>query len=307
MIKGGLHESNPWLFNFIKDGVSNGFPIFVKDGVKLDSNTRNLPTTPMDDYKITKWLLDALQKQRACGPFDPNDFPSDLFPDGVHVNPLGCVPKPNGKIRPIVHCSAPRSGRSVNSETVDEWKTVKYTSFLELVKLVHSVGPNGYLWCADAADAYLQLTLRPSDCKYVACNWLGKIVVFTVLIFGLSSAPRIYTHFADVIEMIVKDKDPSLFTNSDCVQLIRHYLDDFFGGHSSERKANQQFHLLLTVFDVLNVPYQEHKCSLPSRVQKILGYVFDTRNMTVSIPTDKYNKTISLLRALYRRRSIRKN
>ena len=135
---------------------------------------------------------------------------------------------------------------------VDEWKTVKYTSFIELCRLVRAVGKNGYLWCADAADAYLQLTVHPDDCKYIAVNWLGLIVVFTVLIFGLSSAPRIYTHFADVIERVTRGRDEQLFRSSALVQLIRHYLDDFFGGHSSHVEAIRQFETLLNVFDTSN-------------------------------------------------------
>ena len=49
----GLHTENPWLYQFILDGVTNGFPIFVKPDVKLDKTHRNLPTSPMDDLKIT--------------------------------------------------------------------------------------------------------------------------------------------------------------------------------------------------------------------------------------------------------------
>jgi hypothetical protein len=239
--------------------------------------------------------LASFRKNRMVGPFRPDAIPTRLFPRGVQINPIGSVTKPNGKIRPIVHCSAPRKGKSVNSEMIEEWKTVKYTSFLELVKLVKAVGKDGYLWSADAADAYLQLTVRPTDCKYIAVNWLGLVVVFTVLIFGLSSAPRIYTHFADVIEEIAKNKDKRLFTSDELIQLIRHYLDDFFGGHNAKPCTDRQFELFMGVMCTLNVPFNPDKCSPPAQWQKILGFIWDTRSMTVRIPDDKYEAVRKLL------------
>jgi hypothetical protein len=130
------------------------------------------------------------------------------------------------------------------------------------------------------------------------------ILVFTVLIFGLSSAPRIYTHFADVIEQIVHKKDETLFTSHDLVQLIRHYLDDFFGGHSNRESSMHQFELFLRVLDTLNVPYNPAKCSVPSQVQKILGFVFDTTRMVVRIPDAKYEAISVDLHTLITQRSI---
>ena len=301
MQNAGLHDSDPWLFNFVLDGVTNGFSLQVKEGATLDKTNRNLPTTPTGDIKITKWLLDAIRKGWAIGPFKPDGIPRDLFPNGVHVNPLGAVPKPNGKIRPIVHCSAPRSGRSVNSEMYEEWKTVRYTRFIDIVRLVKEVGQNGYLWCADAADAYLQLTLKHRDTKYVAVNWLGLIVVFTVLIFGLSSAPKIYTHFADAIErIVVSNGDSTLWHGRDSIQLIRHYLDDFFGGHRDLNCANEQFDCFLRLLRTLNIPYAPHKVVRPSREQKLLGFIWDTTSMVVRIPQTKIDSITSTLKDLLR-------
>lgn len=284
----GLDQSNPWLYNFVLDGVTDGFSLQVEPDCRLDSTHRNLPTNAMGDLKITRWLLDSLNKGWVMGPFKPDQIPRDVFPHGVHVNPIGAVPKPNGKIRPIVNCSAPRSGNSVNSSMSEEWKTVKYTSFLDIVRLVRSVGRDGYLWSADAADAYLQLSIKRGDCKYIAVNWLGLILVFCVLIFGLSSAPRIYTHFADVIEEIVKSKEKQLWSADNGIQLIRHYLDDFFGGHSSFESASKQFRLFLDVLSTLNVPFAPHKVVPPARSQKLLWFIWDTSSMTVSIPPAKF-------------------
>lgn len=303
----GLHVDNPWLFNFVLEGVTHGFPIFVRDGAKLDLNKKNLPTSKVDDFKITEWLIDSLRHHRALGPFRPDQLPKHLFPDGVHINPLGCVPKPGGKIRPITHCSAPRSGNSVNSQTISEWKTVKYTSFIEVCRLVRAVGANGYLWCADAADAYLQLSLRPSDCKYVGVKWLGLILVFCVLIFGLSSAPKIYTHFADVIESIVCKKGGDLFLPAgETIQLIRHYLDDFFGGAKTKENATKQFELFLQTLHLLNVPCRVDKCTPPSRVMQILGFEYDTSSMVVRIPANKYTPMRERLLTMKSKRSFTK-
>ena len=76
--KCGLHKENPWLYDFVLNGVSEGFKLQVKPDVQLDSNTRNLPTTSVDDLKITQFLLDALDKNRVVGPFHPDRVPAEL-------------------------------------------------------------------------------------------------------------------------------------------------------------------------------------------------------------------------------------
>ena len=289
MRKVGLHLENKWLYDWVMNGITDGFSIYMNDDASLDSNTNNLPTSAEDEVRITEWLLNSLNKGWILGPFLEGQ--NSVFDNNVHINPLGCVPKKGGKIRPIVHCSAPRHGKSVNSEMIEEWKTVKYTSFREVCELVKSVGKDGWLWSADAADAYLQLSIRKEDCNYLAVRWLGLTLVFCVLIFGLSSAPKIYTLFADTIQKIVVGLKPELFGGlSGQKLLIQHYLDDFFGGCNTKSDADKQFQHFLNTLSHLNVPFAPKKCIPPNQSLIILGLCYDTRDMSVSIPSAKYEE-----------------
>ena len=81
-----------------------------------------------------------------------------------------------------------------------------------------------------------------------------------------------------------------MFLHGNTIQLMRHYLDDFFGGHWSRRKAKKQFDLVQQWMDRLGIPTKPSKCIKPARVQRWLGWLYNTLSQTVSVPKDKVDK-----------------
>ena len=288
---------------FILDGITNGFDIGT-DGTRPTGKQRNLPTDKFQKIKISEWLFKGVKKGYILGPFTNQNNP---FPDVV-VSPVGAVPKPPNGVRPIHHLSAPRSGPgiSVNSTLREEYKTVKYVSFKEIVEIANSVGIGGYLWAADAADAYLRVPIKKKQWPLVGIKWNGYYFVMTCLPFGLSSSCILYTLFADSIEWIVLHHSNGIFYNEvagKIVKCLRHYLDDFIGGHANKNIAEKQFNSLIWWFDILNVPTRESKCSPPNTRQKILGTLFDTITQKIYLPSDKrelYSRNITEILSLKR-------
>ncbi len=247
----------------------------------------NLPTSEEDKILITDFLFIVLEKGSALGPFTKEELPIKY----LHTSPLGCVDKPSlpgepRKIRPIVHMSAPRDGISINSEILEEYRTVQYTSFRRLCKLVLDVGKEGFLWCVDAQDAYLRVPVRKEDWKWHGVRWFGKYIIITSLFFGLSSAPKLYTMFADAILWAITHHEKELFRERSR-KVIEHYLDDFFGGAKHFEKANMQFKMVMHWFELLDVPTKLAKCKEPKQRQIILGFLFDTIEQKVRIPPEK--------------------
>lgn len=231
------------------------------------------------------------------------------------VSPVGAVPKDLTDVRPIHHLSAPRnnSGISVNNTLKEEYKTVRYVSFKEIVEIAYSAGKGGYIWAADAADAYLRVPVNKRDWKFLGIRWNDHYFILTCLPFGLSSSCLIYTLFADAIEWVVVHHNSNIFhgiCNNKHIQVLRHYLDDFVGAHPNKQVAQAQFDALISWFNKLNIPTRDKKCSPPATAQKILGSIFDTVTQTVRLPKDKaekYSAAInSILIAAKRRKRIAK-
>ena len=114
----------------------------------------------------------------------------------------------------------------------------------------------------------------------------NKLWMFTSLQMGLSSSHRIYTHFADAIEYICCKENSNLcFMNG--LQMLRHYIDDFFGVCKTKNEAEILFKALYKLFKELGVPTRQDKCQLLNTRNKILGWIYDTLDQTVSPPSKK--------------------
>jgi hypothetical protein len=277
-------EDRPDIFEFIMRGLTDGF-VIEGDFSSLEKTACNLPTTDDEKVLITEWLLKLLQKGKMYGPFMRGRVPAELFAGDIHRSPLGGIWR-GSKYRPFVHFSYPRWGESVNTATADEWCTVKYIRFKEMVRLVASLGKGAWVWIADAADAFLQLRVQTKQHHLLGVEWQKRTLVFAVMMWGLACAPRMYTMFADGVEEIIRHTDYALF-NDGALRRLAHYLDDFFGGHQSAEKAMRQFEHVLSVFITLNIPFKYEKISAPSQAQKVLGWIFDTRAQQLRVPQSK--------------------
>lgn len=222
--KGLLTHPDRRFVDYVLKGVSQGFSI-ERSAAMPDSNSKNLPTSTSDKVKISEWILNGISEGYIIGQLEGQS----MLPQ-FHVSPVVAVPKSGNRIRPIHHLSAPRTGVAVNSEIHELASTVTYTSLSQVITLAKLVGADCLMWNADAENAYLNVPVRPSDWKYLGLKWCGKLFAFTCLLFGLSSAPKIYTDFADAIEWCVTAQSQILFYTSNGDKLVFHYLDDFFGG-----------------------------------------------------------------------------
>ena len=170
-----------------------------------------------------------------------------------------------------------------------------------MVELIHSFGKNAYIWVIDLKDAYYRVPVRQQDWKKLGIYWCGFIFIMCCLPMGLSSSPRLFTHFADLVEWILVSNNSDIFYIIDFYQnkfkkAVRHYLDDFFGGALDKAKAIKQFNALRYLLKVLGIPTTEKKCSWPNTRQKILGFIYDTISQMVYIPKDKVDRIKRILK-----------
>jgi hypothetical protein len=129
-------------------------------------------------------------------------------------------------------------------------------------------------------------------------KWCTYYFLFTSLQMGLTSAPRIYTRFGDAIEYIIVNNNKQLCFapyNNLLIQLLRHYMDDYFGAGKTYEHALQLYHQVIDWFNWLGVPTKPEKCTPPAQSQRILGHIYDTRSQTLKMAEQKRFKAIDHL------------
>ncbi len=301
---------------YILRGLEFGFDIDVSREKDLErTSVDNLKTTVEQKVAVSKWINEKHGSGALWGPWrSPSEFPFEV--QGLRVSPVGCVKKgvhrglgwEDKKWRVIHHLSHPRSGNSVNSEIDPEFKEVCYVKFREVVSMVKSLGIGARLWTIDAQDAYLRVPIKRECFKYMGFQWMGLFYAFTCLSFGLASACRIYTLFADlVLWIIINNTDPDWWSLNGA-PIVYHYVDDFFGGAPAHSPglATRQFEAVVEWFRKLGIPTRASKCFAPRTRLKILGFIYDTVAQMVFIPEIKLRVMLEEIDDFLSRKSVMK-
>ena len=284
---------------WVLDGIYSRFDIGWIDGKEpTHVDNPSIPTTSHEKLDITLWLDKRHAAGQLLGPFTEDTCP---YKD-AHFSPVFTVSKPDFGTRIVGHLSFPHWGVSVN-DCIDELaKHVTYILFVEVAKFVYDLGYDARLWVVDAKDAYYRIPIKEKYWKYMAIKWLGFIFIFTSLQMGLASACAIYQRFADAILWIIRTRTAQLFATASGFFYIHHYLDDFFGGHPNAAIANNQVIVVYLWFMFLGIPTQWKKLKWPNWRQIILGWLYDTRAQTVSLPAGKAIAYIAHITKIIRER-----
>ena len=299
-------------YNYVINGISNGFKIGINPDVVCPDFISGDPyyiDMDLNERKaITGWITKGLEKGYMSGPYTSR---SVLPWPRLYCAPIFTVPKPMidniPRYRPIVHLSWTLFDTlfSINDLLCEYMKTVKYITFREVVNMVNNAGPGAYIFLIDAQDAYYRVPIHPDDWKYNGLKWGGLFWVFTSLQMGLSSSPNIYTRFADAVEYICVQKFKHLcFLNG--LQMLRHYIDDFFAVVRSLKNAKILFKGVFKMFEELGIPTRIEKCEPPNIENKILGWLYNTVLRTVRLPDDKRFKILNLIKPILRKKSSNK-
>eukprot|EP00795_Rhopilema_esculentum_P014765 gene14765-5872_t len=145
------------------------------------------------------------------GPLDVPPY-SDL-----HVNRFGVIPKSTpGTFRLITDLSFPPCC-SVNDLIPDSQAEVSYTGIPEAIDLIMPLGKGALLAKFDIRRAYRLLPVKSQQRHMLGMQWQGKFYIDLALPFGLRSAPKIFTRFADALQFLLEKEVSSLILlNKNC-------------------------------------------------------------------------------------------
>ena len=197
----------------------------------------------------------------------------------------------------------------------------------QVVQIVRAFGKNAWLWDKDLKDWYYNVPIHKDDVHKLGFVFEGKIYLFQRLPMGLSSSPKIFTDFMNFPIWAIKMDRPDLYyvmvdpelinldsfiANADVYKTdsfavlasLFYYLDDILGGHSSEKKAWQQFRHSEKILRKLSLQTKDSKSKPPAQIQQWLGKIYDTINQWIKLPSEKVDKYNKDLKTLLQRQSV---
>ena len=114
-------------------------------------------------------------------------------------------------------------------------------------------------------------------------RWKGQFYMDLAISFGLRSAPKIFTRFADVLQ--------SIFKQIGIVQNIQHYSDDFLvAGPPQSAVCEADLRSCLLVAENLGVPIAPEKMEGPCTAITYLGFILDSEKQELRLPFEKLTK-----------------
>ena len=93
-----------------------------------------------------------------------------------------------------------------------------------------------------------------------------------------------------MLRWMIIDQFPDAFIIAGITVLVK-YLDDFFAGHKTQEGAWIQYNLIKYAFNKYGMLTQDERMTIPTQRLKYIGYIFDTKQQQLEIPSDKIVKT----------------
>lgn len=259
-------------------GTVNGFKIpFI-------NNIRPIQISEPPQYELSKTeeniLLQCISKLISIGAI------TKVKPcTGQFISSIFFVPKPDGSSRFILNL------KSLN-EYVDN-PHFKMEDFRSVSKVLNR---NDFMAKVDLKDAYYSIPISPEDRKFLRFRFRQEIYEYTCLPFGLSCAPRVFTKLLKpLIIKLRKQKFRSVV-----------FLDDFLLLGCTEENLNSNVNATKELLTNLGFVINTEKSILnPTTEIEFLGFHFDSKDMSISLPERKREKVLTQIETCITKRVIK--
>ena len=258
---------------YILNKLLAGFCIGFSRHCPLQALHCNHPSASQHLEVVRKHIRSELERGSLVEPLHPS------LAACVHTSPIGLVPKSQSdKWWMIVDLSAP-GGASVNDGISADVCSLTYASVDNAVSIIQYLGQRSQLVKMDLKDAYRIIPVNPQNYHLLSIQWDNQVFVDCSLPFGLRSAPKVFTAFADLVAWIIH-----------CwgVRWLLHYLDDFllFGAPGTLEVASAAA-LAMEALANAGIPVAAHKTEGPSTAVTSLGIMVDTVLFQLRLPPEK--------------------
>ena len=291
--KGLLCHPDRGFAEYVCNGIREGFRVgFNYRSAHCRQASGNLKSVRDHKEVVAKYIQGERGAGRLLGPFQRDRM------SGVHVSPLGVIPKSEpGKWRLILDLSSPEGG-SVNDGITKELCSLSYMSVDEVAARVVQLGKGALMAKFDLKAAYRNVPVHPDDRWLLGMVWEDQLFVDATLPFGLRSAPMIFSAVADALAFIIKQKG---------VGWLDHYLDDFVVlGPPKSDKCSRDLKVALETCGEVGMPVAEEKTMDPSTLLPLLGIELDFEGLQLRLPPEKLEKLRQLVGSWRKRKGCSK-
>ena len=149
--------------------------------------------------------------------------------------------------------------------------------------------PNYFMTKLDLSDAYCSIPIDKHSRRYLQFIFEGKLYQFKVLVFGLNTAPRIFSRCMKPVVAFIRLKGI----------LIIIYLDDILLAAQTYHECHCQTNFAIDLLESLGFRINcEKRQLIPSQHIPFLGFVVDSTTMTIGLPLEKIASIQSLAATL---------
>ena len=151
--------------------------------------------------------------------------------------------------------------------------------------ILATITPFIYMSVFDLTDAYLTVKISPDHVSYLKFIHRGVVLMYLVLPFGISSAPRKFTKVLVPILSLIHKMGIVCIT----------YIDD---GYTCSPTFDLCFTNICTIMRIFSsfgfILHRKKSAPFPSQRVRSLGFILDSITMTISLPHDKISNAIQV-------------
>lgn len=183
--------------------------------------------------------------------------------------------KPSGGVRFILNLKELNKYLDPPHFKLEDWRTV-----------VRLMLPNYFMASIDLEDAYFLISIQKDHRKFLRVQWRNVTYEFSSLLFGLSTAPYIFTKILRPVFSFLREKGLQSVTD----------LDDFllFGSSYEECKINIECTIQFLQYLGLVINFKKSSL-IPALSCKYLGLIFNSQDLSLSIPKERRAKLLDLI------------
>ena len=258
-----------------------GWPISFNRASHLVPTWKPHPSGSAHPESVNFYIDTELGHEALLGPFDGSPV------NHLHTSPIMTRPKKDSDKRRIVLDLSWPEGFSVNDGIdADSYLDMQYKISLPTIDLMEKkvlqLGRGAYLYKTDLSRGYRQLRVDPYDWPLLGFVHDEKFYIDICPPFGLRSAAMMMQRTSQAVSYIHKLKGFESFP----------YIDDFGGGELKYTASCTALQILQQTLKELGLVEAVSKICEPSQTMIWLGILFNTSEMTMSIPKAKLGEIL---------------
>ena len=238
-------------------------------GVKIEFVTKPVQLNPPSELKVRSSegsiVNTEINKLLQKGVIEPCYPEAEQF-----ISKIFLRPKKDGTFRVIL-----------NLKELNKFVVYHHFKMDSIHTALHLMKKGCFMASIDLQDAYYTIPVCPEHRRYLKFSWQGKMYQYTCLPNGLASAPRIFTKIMKPVYSVLRCKGHISFG----------YIDDSYLQDDTFDGCRANVTDTTSMFEGLGfIPHPTESVTNPVQELVLLGFLLNSKEMTISLTTERANK-----------------